>query len=59
MLQSGDVLTEPLKTQNGALRLSDKPGLGVEIDEEKLNAMSKTNVRESVFFDFLIPYVFL
>jgi len=51
MLQSGDVLMEPLEFQNGALKLSDKPGLGLELDMEKLEQMSRKDVRESVFFD--------
>ena len=31
-----DVLSEPLKVKSGFLELSDKPGFGVEIDEEEI-----------------------
>ena len=31
-----DLLTEPLEVCNGAVRAPDKPGLGVELDENKL-----------------------
>jgi L-alanine-DL-glutamate epimerase-like enolase superfamily enzyme len=51
MLQSGDIIAHPLEIKNGALPLSNKPGLGIEIDEQKLEEFSKNDVRESVFFD--------
>lgn len=31
-----DLLTEPPKIENGMIKLSDRPGLGIQIDEEKL-----------------------
>ncbi|HEY1823928.1 MAG TPA: enolase C-terminal domain-like protein [Trebonia sp.] len=31
-----DLLTEPLQIRNGSLRVRDAPGLGIEIDEDKL-----------------------
>ena len=32
-------------------RWSDKPGLGIELNREKLDAFKRCDVRESVFFD--------
>jgi len=51
MLQSGDVLKDPLRIIDGKITIPDGPGLGVELDEERLEAFKKTEVRESVFFD--------
>ena len=51
MLQSDDIITRPLKIVNGAIALPEDPGLGIEIDTEKLDNFEKCNVRESVFFD--------
>lgn len=51
MLQSDDVLTEPLRIRQGKIALSGKPGLGIELDPQKLDTFSKCEVRESVFFD--------
>ena len=51
MLQSGDVLTEPLRIVNGKIALPEGPGLGVALDPAKIAEMEKTDVRESVFFD--------
>lgn len=51
MLQTGDVLTHPLIIDNGTMKLNGAPGLGVELDQEKLEAMSRNDIRESVFFD--------
>lgn len=51
MLQSDDILTNPLKIVNGKIALPDKPGLGVELDHAKLEQFEKCDVRESVFFD--------
>lgn len=31
-----DVTAEPLKVENGRLRVSDAPGLGIEVDEDRL-----------------------
>lgn len=33
---SGDIIKEEFRTRNGALEVPEKPGLGVEIDEDKL-----------------------
>jgi len=51
MLQSGDVLKEPLKIVNGKITVPVGAGLGVELDAERLEEMKRTDVRESVFFD--------
>lgn len=51
MLQSDDILTEPIQIISGQVKLSDKPGLGIELDREKLETFKKCDVRESVFFD--------
>lgn len=49
MLQSDDILTQPLQIVNGQVALSDKPGLGIELNREKLDAFKRCDVRESVF----------
>ena len=51
MLQSDDIITKPLKIVNGAVTLSETPGLGVELDTQKLKEFERCDVRESVFFD--------
>ena len=51
MLQTDDVLADPLKIVNGKIAVPDGPGLGVSLDAGKLEALTKTDVRESVFFD--------
>lgn len=51
MLQSDDIITEPLKIVNGKVTMNSKPGLGVSLDPEKLEQFEKCDVRESVFFD--------
>jgi L-alanine-DL-glutamate epimerase-like enolase superfamily enzyme len=33
---SDDLLAEPLRIEDGALRIRESPGLGIEIDEDKL-----------------------
>ena len=38
-----DLLTEPLQIRNGTLRVRDAPGLGVEIDEDKLTHYRQDN----------------
>ena len=43
--------TQPLQIVNGQVALSDKPGLGIELNREKLDAFKRCDVRESVFFD--------
>ncbi|KOV26257.1 glucarate dehydratase [Streptomyces sp. XY152] len=39
--QSEDVLTERLTFENGAVRVSDAPGLGVELDRDRLAALHR------------------
>lgn len=39
--KSGDIITEPFKTKDGNLTIPDKPGLGVEIDKDKLAKWNK------------------
>ena len=51
MLQSDDILTHSLQIVNGQVALSDKPGLGIELNREKLDAFKRCDVQESVFFD--------
>ena len=51
MLQTDDILTEPLRIINGKCDLPSGAGIGAAIDEEKLDAFSKCDARESVFFD--------
>jgi L-alanine-DL-glutamate epimerase-like enolase superfamily enzyme len=31
-----DIATEPLAVQDGCVRIPDRPGLGIDLDEEKL-----------------------
>jgi len=51
MLQADDIITKPLKIVNGAIALPEGPGLGVELDPQKLDEFEKYDIRESVFFD--------
>ena len=53
MLQSDDILTEPLQIISGKIRITDKPGLGVALNYKKLKQFEKCDVRESVFFDHI------
>lgn len=36
MFYEDDVLAEPLPISGGSARVPDRPGLGVELDEEKV-----------------------
>jgi len=51
MLQDGDILKNPLEIIDGRIALPTRVGIGVEIDESKIEEFSKVDVRESVFFD--------
>lgn len=53
MLQTDDILTEPLQIISGKIRITDKPGLGVALNYKKLKQFEKCDVRESVFFDHI------
>jgi hypothetical protein len=44
-------LKKPLEIKGGMIAVPNGPGLGVELDPEKLEELTKTDVRESVFFD--------
>lgn len=39
--KSGDIITEPFKTLNGCLSVPEGPGLGIEIDKDKLDKWHK------------------
>jgi muconate cycloisomerase len=39
-----DIVTEPIRLDRGRARLSDRPGLGVEIDESKLAGLARDRV---------------
>ena len=51
MLQSDDIITQPLQIVNGAISIPEGAGLGVALDLQKLDEFKKCEVRESVFFD--------
>lgn len=51
MLQSGDVIKTPLEIVNGKINVPGGAGLGVELEAAKIDELTKTDVRESVFFD--------
>lgn len=40
---SDDLLTEPLQIRNGSLRVRETPGLGIDIDEDKLTHYRQDN----------------
>ena len=40
------ILKQPIRVENGVAEVPDGPGLGVEVDEEKLEEMSRRTVRE-------------
>jgi L-alanine-DL-glutamate epimerase-like enolase superfamily enzyme len=40
VLLADDMLTEPVMVEDGALRLTDKPGLGIELDPGKMKRYS-------------------
>ncbi len=40
-----DIITEPLITDHGVFTLSQKPGIGVEVDEKKLKRYSKIKTK--------------
>ena len=51
MLQSDDILTHPIEISGGQVKLGTTPGLGIELNREKLEVFERCDVRESVFFD--------
>jgi L-Ala-D/L-Glu epimerase len=52
-LQAGDILQAPLRFEGGRLRVPTGPGLGVVLDEAKVEEANRKEVRESVFYDDL------
>jgi L-alanine-DL-glutamate epimerase-like enolase superfamily enzyme len=50
-LQELDVLTEPVEMSEGAIDVTDAPGLGVELDRLAVERLANVGVRESVFYD--------
>ena len=44
--QTEDVITEPFEYVEGCFRVPDGPGLGVEIDDERLAHLEKLNESE-------------
>lgn len=50
-LQADDVITRPFVFDGPYLTLPDGPGLGVELDHEKLDRYSRYEARETVFGD--------
>jgi len=47
-MTSDDVVTEPVQIVNGNIEVSDKPGLGVELDRDKLAKYSEAYRREGM-----------
>lgn len=43
-LLKDDIVVEPIQVRGGVLRISDEPGLGVELDEEKLRRYSLSDI---------------
>jgi L-alanine-DL-glutamate epimerase-like enolase superfamily enzyme len=51
MLQDGDIIKKPLEIVDGKIALPGGAGIGIELDEQKIEEFTKVDVRESVFFD--------
>ncbi len=50
-LQVGDVLTEPVEIDDGRISVKHLPGLGVSLDEERMEELASLELRESPFYD--------
>jgi L-alanine-DL-glutamate epimerase-like enolase superfamily enzyme len=50
-LQSDDILTGMLPIRNACLAVPTSPGLGVQVDPQKVDRYAKSEVRDQVFFD--------
>lgn len=50
-LQQADVLTEAVDIDDGRIRVKPLPGLGVSLDEERMEALASLELRESPFYD--------
>ncbi len=49
--QAEDVLIKDLDLSRGELRVPRSPGLGVELDHDKVERLAQAQLRQSVFFD--------
>jgi hypothetical protein len=43
---TGDLLAEPLQIKNGELEVREAPGLGIELDHDKLAAIARISSKE-------------
>jgi len=50
-LQVGDVLAEPVEIDGGRISVKHLPGLGVSLDEERMEELASLELRESPFYD--------
>jgi len=50
-LQQADVLAEAVEIEDGRIRVKHLPGLGVSLDEERMEALASLELRESPFYD--------
>src|SRR5207248_6925010 len=50
-MQDDDVLTEMLSLRGGAIAVPEGPGLGVQLDPEKVEKYHRLEARDSVFYD--------
>lgn len=50
-MQEDDILTQMLPLRGGRMRLPSGPGLGVELDREKVERYHRYEARETVFYD--------
>jgi L-alanine-DL-glutamate epimerase-like enolase superfamily enzyme len=50
-LQVGDVLAEPVEIDDGRIAVKHLPGLGVSLDEERMEELASLELRESPFYD--------
>jgi len=53
-----DILTEPFTVENGAVKIPDGPGLGVQLDEEKMAIAEQrySEYLEKTGSDSIAPY---
>ena len=52
---SSDIIKDEFKTENGCLKVPDGPGLGIEIDEKKLEKYNKIWLSKKYPIDPGIP----
>ena len=53
--QDGDIIKDPLRIENGSMAVPTRPGLGVSVDESKLEEYSRTERVEKTNEARLIP----